>query len=83
MGLKSGTSAIDLTNQGTITIKADNVIVESSNIKLGDSGSTFTPICKEDIAQILITGTTASPGSPIVATCSFPGIPLCQTVKVK
>lgn len=77
LGLQKGTSAVDLTTPGTITIKADNVIVESPNIKLGSNGATFIPLTKEDVdGQFII---APSGGGP----CTFSGIPKSQKVKIE
>lgn len=75
LGLKKGTSAVDLTTPGTITIKADNVIVDSSNIKLGSNGASFIPLSLGDIAKM----STSPTGGPVI----FAGVPDSLKIKIE
>jgi hypothetical protein len=88
IGISNGNSKIDLSglgkdNNNTITIKADNVIIDSPNIKIGSNNSSLIPITKDDIPQILVTGSAAGLGIPFTCSVSFPGVPLSKKVKVE
>jgi hypothetical protein len=79
LGLKKGTSSIDLTTQGTITIKAENVIVDSPSIKLGSNGAGLIPVTFDDV--LIFSGTVG--GQPATGTITPQSPPKAIKTKVE
>ena len=84
LGLKSGTSMIDLTTPSTISIKALNVIVESPNVQLGSSNAKEIPLCLSDLANIDVSVPGITSGNSVaVGKPTLSGVPKILKVKAE